>query len=314
MTQYNRVMAGPGCVHAAECVQGGFIGVDYGFVEDLGPSLTDNWRDFNARFVPVYMAAHAGKTKIGAGLACGFTWTVTRGLKPGDVVITPDGTGHYHVGEITGAYFHKPGGVLPHRRPVTWYPNTIDRTAMSEALRRSTNSIGTCCDITQYESELKALIGGQTPPALIAADPTVEDAVVFALEKHLEDFLVSNWALTDLGKKYDIYKLDGQLVGQQFPTDTGQMDILAVSKDGAELLVVELKRGRASDAVVGQIQRYMGFVMDELAEEHQQVRGVIIALEDDLKLRRSLRAAPHIGFYRYEVNFNLIPVQGIATA
>lgn len=313
MTQYNRVMAGPGGLHAAECVKDGFIGVDYEFTQDLGPDLTDNWRDFNARFVPVYMAVHPGKTKIGAGLACGFTWTVTKGLKQGDVVITPDGAGRYHVGEITGDYFHQPDGNLPHRRPVAWYPNTIDRSAMSEALRRSTNSIGTCCDITQYEAELKALIGGQAHPVLIATDPTVEDAVVFALEKHLEDFLVSNWALTELGKKYDIYKLDGQLVGQQFPTDTGPMDVLAVSKDGTELLVVELKRGRASDAVVGQIQRYMGFVMDELAEEHQQVKGVIIALDDDLKLRRALRAAPHIGFYRYQVNFTLIPVQGIAS-
>lgn len=314
MTQYNRVMAGAGGVYAAECVQDGFIGVDYEFTQDLSPDLTDNWRDFNAKFVPVYMAAHPGKTKIGAGLACGFTWTVTRGLQKGDVVITPDGAGRYHVGEITGGYFYKPGGILPHRRPVTWYPNTIDRSAMSEALRRSTNSIGTCCDISQYEAELKALIGGQANPALIATDPAVEDAAVFALEKHLEDFLVSNWALTDLGKQYDIYKLDGQLVGQQFPTDTGPIDILAISKDGTELLVVELKRGRASDVVVGQIQRYMGYVLDELAEAHQQVRGVIIALEDDLKLRRSLRAAPHIGFYRYEVNFTLVPVKGVATA
>ncbi len=314
MTQYNRVMAGSGGAHAAECVQDGFIGVDYGFAQDLGPHLTDNWRDFNAQFIPVFMAEHPGKTKIGAGLACGFTWTVTKGLKLGDVIITPDGTGRYHVGEITGDYFYKPGGVLPHRRQVTWYPNTIERTAMSEALRRSTNSTGTCCDITQYEAELKALIGGQTNPSHGATDPAVEDAVVFALEKHLEDFLVSNWALTDLGKKYDIYKVDGQLVGQQFPTDTGQMDILAVSKDGSELLVVELKRGRASDAVVGQIQRYMGFVMDELAEEHQKVKGVIIALEDDLRVRRALRAASNIGFYRYEVNFTLVPVQGVAAA
>jgi len=310
MTQYNRIMAGSGGMHAAECVQDGFIGVDYGFEQNLGPHLTDNWRDFNAHFIPIYLANRPNKTRIGAGLACGFTWTVTKGLQQGDVVITPDGTGRYHVGEITGGYFYKPGGVLPHRRPVTWYPNTIERVAMSEPLRRSTNSTGTCCDITQYEPELKALIGGQVNPALIATDPTVEDAAVFALEKHLEDFLVSNWALTDLGKKYDIYKLDGQLVGQQFPTDTGPIDILAVSKDGMELLVVELKRGRASDTVVGQIQRYMGYVMDELAEEKQQVKGVIIALEDDLKLRRSLRAAPHIGFYRYEVNFTLIPVQG----
>jgi restriction system protein len=300
-------MAGAKSVHAAECVQEGFIGVDYEINEDLSDKLPDNWREFNARFIPVYLAGHPGKTRIAAGLACGFVWTVAKGLKQGDIVITPDGSGRYLVGEITGGYYYKPDGVLPHRRPVTWYPNTFDRSSMSEALRRSTNSTGTCCDITQYATELKALIGGQAHPALIATDPTVEDPTVFALEKHLEDFLVRNWAQTELGRFYDIYTADGELVGQQFETDTGPIDLLAVSKDGQELLVVELKKGRASDAVVGQVQRYMGYVMDELAEEHQAVKGVIIALDDDLRIRRALRAANNISFCRYQVSFSLIP-------
>jgi restriction system protein len=67
-----------------------------------------------------------------------------------------------------------------------------------------------------------------------------------------------------------------------------------------------LKKGRASDAVVGQLQRYMGYVLDELAEDGQAVRGCIIALEDDLRLRRALRATSNIDFYRYEVSFKLI--------
>lgn len=308
MTQYNRVMAGAGGIHAAECVKEGFIGVGYQIAQALTNDLTDNLREFNAKYIPIYLAGHPGKTKIGAGLACGFTWTVAKGLKQGDIVISPDGAGSYHVGEITGDYFYKPGGILPHRRPVAWYPNTIERSAMSDPLRRSTNSTGTCCDITQYAIELKALIGGQANPALVVIDPTVEDPAVFALEKYLEDFLVSNWAKTDLGKKYDIYTVDGEQIGQQFQTDTGPVDVLAVSKDGSELLVVELKKGRASDAVVGQIQRYMGYLMDELAEQHQIVKGVIIALEDDLKIRRALRATSNISFYRYQVNFTLIPI------
>ena len=98
------------------------------------------------------------------------------------------------------------------------------------------------------------------------------------MEKHLEDFLVANWSSTELGQTHDIYEVDGEIVGQQYPSDTGPIDILAVSKDRKELLVVELKKGRASDSVVGQIQRYMGFVMDELAESEQEVKGVIIAL------------------------------------
>ena len=71
-------------------------------------------------------------------------------------------------------------------------------------------------------------------------------------------------------------------------------------------LVVELKKGRASDVVVGQTLRYMGFVQEELAEAGQQVRGVIIALEDDPKIRRALQMTPSILFYRYEISFKLV--------
>jgi restriction system protein len=69
---------------------------------------------------------------------------------------------------------------------------------------------------------------------------------------------------------------------------------------------VELKKGRASDAVVGQILRYMGFVQEELAEEEQSVRGVIIALDDDQRIRRALAVVPDIDFYRYQISFDLV--------
>ncbi len=134
----------------------------------------------------------------------------------------------------------------------------------------------------------------------------MEDSAAFALEKHLEDFLVQNWQQTELGKQYDIYEEDGERVGQQYLTDTGPVDVLAIKKDKSEILVVELKRGRASDVVVGQVLRYMGYVKQELAEENQAVKGVIIALEDDVRIKRALVMAPDISFYRYEINFKLV--------
>ncbi|RYD33520.1 MAG: DUF91 domain-containing protein, partial [Verrucomicrobiaceae bacterium] len=84
------------------------------------------------------------------------------------------------------------------------------------------------------------------------------------------------------------------------------LDILAVSKDKKRLLVVELKKGRASDAVVGQTLRYMSYVQDELAEADQTVRGVIIANEDDQRIRRALSMVPSIQFLRYQVTFKLV--------
>ena len=74
------------------------------------------------------------------------------------------------------------------------------------------------------------------------------------------------------------------------------MDVLAICKDKSELLVVELQKGRASNVVVGQIQRYMGFAQYELAEVKQTVKGVIIGLESDLRLRRALSVILNIKF------------------
>ena len=49
----------------------------------------------------------------------------------------------------------------------------------------------------------------------------------------------------------------------------------------------------------------MGYVQEELAENHQSVKGVIIALEDDLKIKRALSVTRNIEFYRYQVSFKL---------
>lgn len=176
---------------------------------------------------------------------------------------------------------------------------------MSQALKNSSGSIGTVCEITKFSDEVQRLIGTNVPSTIFSTDESVEDPSVFALEEHLEAFLVANWNQTELGKKYDIFSEDGELSGQQYQTDTGPIDILAISKDKSELLVVELKKGRASDSVVGQIQRYMGYVVEELADEGQKVRGIIIALDDDMRIKRALSVAQNIEFFRYQVSFKL---------
>ena len=298
-------MAGKKSIHADQCFRDGFIGVDYEITVDLTERLPENWRDFNKKFIPIYLENHPGKSKIAAGLACGFVWTVSKGLKEGDIAITPDGSGRYRAGRIAGPYFYAPGQILPHRRPVEWFSEPFERNDMSEELKRSTNSTGSCCDISSYAVELESLISGQTSISMASEDAALEDVAAFAMEKHLEDFLVQNWAGTELGKDFDIYSEDGEKVGQQYLTDSGPLDILAVSKDKKRLLVVELKKGRASDVVVGQTLRYMGFVKEELAESEQIVEGAIIALEDDAKIRRALAVTQNITFYRYEITFRL---------
>ncbi len=303
---YYRIMLGQGSMHADECYKGQFIGSHFGFENDLSNDLPENWREFNAKFRPVFLERHPEKSKISAGLACGAVHTVCKGIKQGDIVLCPNGSGQYWIGEVNSDYyFEKNAEFFPQRRKVRWYDAIIERSNMSDSLRHSAGSIGTVSNVTKYAEEIELLIAGQRPHQLISTDELVEDPSVFALEKHLEDFLVQNWSQTVLGQNYDLDEDEGEVVGQQFPSDTGPIDILAISKDQTEYLVVELKKGRASDAVVGQIQRYMGYVLDDIANDDQKVRGVIIALEDDLRLKRALQVTNNIDFYRYQVSFKL---------
>src|SRR5688500_6137439 len=137
MKNYYRVMLGKGSIYADECFAGNFIGTDFGINHNLTNELPEEWRTFNKRFIPIFLAAHPDKTKIGAGLACGAVWTVSKGIQKEDVVLCPDGSGRYRLGEVSGDYYYAPGGILPHRRPVHWLSQIIDRADMSEALRNS---------------------------------------------------------------------------------------------------------------------------------------------------------------------------------
>src|SRR3989338_8335681 len=305
MKNYYRIMLGRKSAYAEEAYKGNFIAAGFIKDRDITQHLSDDWRDFNKEFIPLFLEQNSEKTKVSAGLSCSMLWTIAKGVQIGDVVLCPDGKGNYYAGEVTGGYEYHKGEVLPHRRAVRWFSKTIPRHDMSESLKNSAGSIGTVSNITKYANELGALLSGSSPQTITTTDETIEDPSVFALEKHLEDFLVQNWKSTELGKHFNIYEEDGEIVGRQYPSDTGPIDILAISKDKKELLVIELKRGRVSDIVVGQVQRYMGYVKDELVDGDQAVRGVIIAFEDDMKIRRALSVAQNIDFYTYKVNFKL---------
>lgn len=141
----------------------------------------------------------------------------------------------------------------------------------------------------------------------LPSSDVIEDEIkIFTLEKQLEDFIVENWSNTIFGREYDIYRDENENFGKQYPVDTGRIDILAKNRDSGDFLVLELKKGRTSDETLGQIQRYMGYVKHEIAKDEEGVKGVIIGLRDDLKLKRALSVSPNVKFYRYEINFKLI--------
>jgi hypothetical protein len=167
-------MLGHQSAYAKVCRQENYIGANFDIDEDLSDFLFDNWRDFNKKFIPIFMKNVPGKSVTSAGLSCGFLWTVVKGLNIGDVVLCPSGEGTYYVGTIAGNYYYVPGTDLPHRRNVEWMDKVIHRNDMSEKLRNSTGSIGTCCDITKYETEIEILISGDKS----STPKTVEETTI----------------------------------------------------------------------------------------------------------------------------------------
>lgn len=158
MKQYNRIMLGKGGKYAKMCRQEGFIGSEFEVMKDLSDSLYDNWRDFNKKFIPEWLKLFPEKSKTSAGLICGSTWTIIKGLKIGDTVLCSSGEGYYYVGTISSDYYFVPDTELPHRRKVEWMDITIPRKSMPQKLRNSSGSIGTCCDLTQYADIIESLI------------------------------------------------------------------------------------------------------------------------------------------------------------
>ena len=131
MKNYYRVMLGRKSVYAEDAYKGNFVGA--GFIEDrdLTNHLSNNWRDFNQEFIPIYLEQNPGNTKVSAGLRCAALWTIAKGIQNGDIVLCPDGKRNYYVGEVTGNYEYHKGEILPHRRTVRWFSKTISRKSCS---------------------------------------------------------------------------------------------------------------------------------------------------------------------------------------
>jgi hypothetical protein len=135
----------------------------------------------------------------------------------------------------------------------------------------------------------------------------------FGLERQLEEFLLENWDRTSLASEWAIYRTpDDPEAGNQFPTDVGPVDILAVHKREPRFLVIELKRNQTADQTVGQILRYMGWMEKHLAKETgRTVEGLIIAHAVDKGAPYALSLLPHVSMMTYEIEFRLKHCEGL---
>ncbi len=145
-------------------------------------------------------------------------------------------------------------------------------------------------DIEEPESELvdKVVIGGSAK---------------FYMEKELENFLIKNWEHTSLGEDLNLIEEDDKF-SQQYPTDIGKIDILATDRETGQYVVIELKKDKTSDVVVGQIARYMGWVQKHKAKG-APVRGIIIVSEPDTRLSYALTQLSNVELFLYKIDFTL---------
>ena len=125
--------------------------------------------------------------------------------------------------------------------------------------------------------------------------------ISFEFEKQLENFLKDNLAAIE--KDLTIFVDEDNNSGQQYLTDIGNIDLLCLDKN-QNFVIIELKKKRTSDIVVGQVLRYMGWVSQNL-NKGKTVRGLIItpALDDKLEYAASMVPNIQVKYYRIKLEF-----------
>jgi hypothetical protein len=133
------------------------------------------------------------------------------------------------------------------------------------------------------------------------------DTGFFAYEAHLEQYIVKNWNKINFGEELRIFIDDGGSEGEQYTTDVGIIDILALDKDD-NYVVIELKRAESGYKVVGQVLNYMGWVREKMAEEEgKTVRGMIVVGKADKTLRSALKPVSDIiSLKEYRTQLDLV--------
>lgn len=128
----------------------------------------------------------------------------------------------------------------------------------------------------------------------ISQEPALQQYTSVSLEKDLKEYLAKNPHILEKGLT---------LIQKEFPTnEIGNIDLLLRDTKGFHV-VVELKRGRESDDVVGQISCYMGWV---IKNKNKKTRGIIVVNEPDQRLEYAvLPFSGSIKVKYYRVKFDI---------
>jgi hypothetical protein len=158
-------------------------------------------------------------------------------------------------------------------------------------------------------SRIKKLNTKSNPTYTLSNRPytNFETSQGFGLEKHLNEFLCDNWSSISLGKEWSIYsEPDDDFAGYEYSCSVGRIDILARHRTKPQWLVIELKRDQSSDNTVGQLLRYIGWVKHNLANNREEVFGLIVAHTCDDSLKYAISTVPNVDIQLYDVQFQLV--------
>jgi endonuclease len=119
-----------------------------------------------------------------------------------------------------------------------------------------------------------------------------------SMERDLEEYLSKNFGNLLPGLS---------LVERQSKTDVGFIDILAKEKDG-NFVVIELKIGEAKDAAVGQVTRYMGWIMKHRTQG-KAIKSFLIASDFSDGTKYSAAIVPGLKIVRFKARFEFESLQ-----
>ena len=148
---------------------------------------------------------------------------------------------------------------------------------------------------SKYEMLLKGISNDDD---ILEIEKEIVNKTEFYMEKYLEEFIISNFKEI-FQKKLKLYEDEEGNVSNQYMTDIGRIDILAQDTNTNSFVVIELKKGKESDTVVGQTLRYMGWVKENLAQNNEEVKGLIICKDGDTKLKYAISMVKDISIKYY---------------
>jgi hypothetical protein len=126
-----------------------------------------------------------------------------------------------------------------------------------------------------------------------------EEALEFALEAHLRDFLARNLDRIETGLSLYVCP---ERNGIEFPVDGGRIDLLTVDSNG-KYVVIELKLSQGRNKTLGQLLYYMGWIDQHMGGG--PCRGLIIASEITEDLSVAVSRVPGVSLARYRMSFSI---------